>query len=506
MKIRNNMMSLSLLMALALACNEPYLEEDGLTGPNGGNNQEIKEDVDLGDLPELDFSTDYITPELGNGPSEVVLSQTVSTVNGEPFIPLMLYSVEPAQMSFVKAMGFNVVHTYSTRGDNKEDYWKEYMTTAEKNGLMVLFNLAAVGPSTSDEARIRKMVEAVKDSPALYAWYLADEPFADTPENRESHKDNIIDPASLEALYNMVKSLDGGRHPVINSNWELDTFLNSCDLDARQFYDGVPFKLTPDLTGYLNGNEKYNKPWLSIVNAYDSCWGTSVEKSVNPNDTFKPIADEFGKGSPEWAAERALWEPFIRDLDHPEKYMSSIGFTLSAAYPKTLAELRGSLYWSLVHGSNGFLYWRYNDPDPELMLSRLEWDIYTVFHRESYRNEITRVFKEMSKISKYLVNPSDRSISFFDKTYPGVYVWSKQVDKRRIVIILNETGAAFNGTIDLSKLYITGNQLREYNYDGATDELVGNESAVMLDGDGFQDSFVKDEVKIYFVENKGMEK
>ena len=53
------------------------------------------------------------------------------------------------------------------------------MDAAQRNGLMVFFNLDGATLDAVKEAKIKKMVQCVKNHPALYVWYLADEPYKD---------------------------------------------------------------------------------------------------------------------------------------------------------------------------------------------------------------------------------------------------------------------------------------------------------------------------------------
>lgn len=476
MRIKNILIGILLvgMGGFYCACNVEYTEyETPVVQPGGDGDAGDDDTGDEGELPPLDLSKDYTIAPIGTAPSVVTLSQTVSTVNGQPFVPLALYGVNEKDMPMVKSWGFNMVHSYQLRDENRdEDDWLAYMDAAQANGLMVFFNLDGATLTTAKEEKIKRQVQCVKNHPALYAWYLADEPYIKS-----------ISPATLKKMYDWIKKEDPN-HPVISSNWELGNFKDCCDLDMRQLYDGVPFKLTPDLTSYLKGNAKYNKPWLAILNAYDSGWGSNVKKSVNPTSTFSKLAEAgYKDGDPEWEAEEALWLPFVADLEHPEAH----GFTVSAAFPNTAEEIRGSFYWAFLHGSNGLYYWLYAEPST----LNLRWGWYTVFHQSRLREAISKTIGELGKISKYLVDPSKNSITFFDETYPGIYVWSKIVDKRRIVIILNETGTIFNSPVDLSRLYISSRKLRVYNEDNRVIELDKNE---------FIDSFKKDEVHVYFVE------
>lgn len=473
-KICMLLMTVSMLCG-SYACNEEYLEgEPPVSQPEGGGDEEENTPpAEEGELPPLDLSHNYAVAPIGASPSEVVLSQSVSSVNGQPFLPLAVYGVDAEEdMKKVKAWGFNLVQSYQLRNENNdENDWIAYMDAAQRQGLMVFFNLDGRILDGKKEAQIKRMVRAVKDHPALYAWYLADEPYAEE-----------ISPSRLKKMYDWIKSTDEN-HPILNSNWELGTFKDCCDLDMRQLYDGVPFKLTPDLQKYLNDNSKYNKPWMAILNAYDSGWGCNVEKSINPTSTFNDLIEKYGKDSQEYKKEYALWEPFFNDLEHPEAH----GFKPSAAFPNTSEEIRGSFYWAFLHGSNGLFYWLYQKPGE----INVQWGWYTVFHQTRLRDAIQRTIGELGSLSKYLVNPSKNCISFFDKTYPGMYVWSKIMDKRRIVIILNETGSSFNSPLDLSGLFITSRKLKVYNEDNRVIELKGDE---------FVDSFKKDEVHVYFVE------
>ena len=476
MRIRNIFIGMLLagIGSFYCACNEEYSEyETPVTQPGGDDTGGDDETGDEGELPPLDLSKDYTVASIGASPSIVTLSQTVSTVNGKPFLPLALYGVEIEDMSKVKELGFNLVHTYHTRDEGKtEADWIEYMDAAQRNGLMVFFNLDGATLDAVKEAKIKKMVQCVKNHPALYVWYLADEPYKDK-----------ISPSTLKKMYDWIKKEDP-HHPIISSNWELGTFKDCCDLDMRQLYDGVPFRLTPDLTKYLEGNAKYNKPWLVILNAYDSCWGANVEKPVNPTSTFSKLAEAgYKDGDPVWEAEKALWQPFLNDLEHPEAH----GFTVSAAFPNTGEEIRGSFYWAFVHGSNGLFYWLWANPETPL---NLRWGWYTVFHQPCLVEAIARTTKELNELSRFLINPSKGSISFNAPENPGIFVWSKCVGKERLLVIINETGEDFSGTIDLSALDISSRRLKVYKED---------KRKIKLNQNSLTDFFRKEEVHVYFV-------
>lgn len=432
---------------------------------------ENPDEDDNTDLPPIDFSHDYTQAPIGASPSVVKYTQTLSTVNGKPFLPLMLYGVETADMPQVKKYGFNVVHTYHTRdAGKKESDWLAYMDAAQKNGLMVFFNLDGATLNADKEAKIKQMVKCVKNHPALFCWYLADEP---TTKN--------IAPATLKSMYSWIKSEDPN-HPIVCSNWELGNFMECCDADMRQLYNGLPSRQTEPLDNYLEKQNNHKKTWIAILNAHDRGWGYEIEHPANPSQVFGKLADAgYKAGDPEWETEKARWQPFLNDLEHPERY----GFTLSPAFPQTAEEVRGSLYWALLHGSNGLAYWLYCDPST----LNLRYGWYTTFHQTLTRESIQKTFKEFGELSKYLINPAEYTNSFM--TPQGIFVWSRQIGKRRMVVMLNETGDDFNKPIDLAKLYLTDGRLRIYNEDNRL---------IRMQGDQFTDSFTKESVHVYFTE------
>ena len=128
--------------------------------------------------PVKNKKTNYAEPLITEKSSVVTLTQTESVVNGRPFLPLGLYAVGVEDMPMVKELGFNLVHNYGFRNkDMIEDKLLAYMDAAKKNGLMVYVNLDGFTITPEKEQRIRWMVKLLKNHPALYAWYLVEEPY-----------------------------------------------------------------------------------------------------------------------------------------------------------------------------------------------------------------------------------------------------------------------------------------------------------------------------------------
>lgn len=419
---------------------------------------------------------DYTEPFLTDSLSVVSYSQLKSTVNGRPFIPLGIYGVNVPDMPRVKDFGFNLVQSYQFFSMSEEDK-QEYLNVAWENGLMVFAGLDGARDLTEEKvAKIHATVEKFKTHPALYAWYLADEP---------SVKNVKVE--DFQALYDWIKRVDPN-HPVITSNWEIGNFKDACDADMRQLYNGVPYRLSPGLADYLYKENKGERTWVAILNSYDSGWegpGVTV-KTLNPTTAFGEL-DKKGlkNGDVEWEKEEARWQPLLDNLDNPE----AAGMHTTASFPSTPEEVRGAFYWAFAHGSNGVYYWLYSNPGGTL---NLRWGWYTLFYQPRLCEAVKSTLAEIGELSAYLINPMKDYTSFRDEKNPGLFVWSKVVSGKRIIVLLNETGKPVQkGRVDLSVLGLSAETLGVFKEDGRKLSL----------SDGvLEDGFKKDEVHVYFVE------
>lgn len=461
---------LVLFLAAAVACEQVNPDSD--SDKTGGDEIENPGDDLLGG-GEIDMTDwpDYTKPQMSTGPSVVEYSQHESTLNGRPFLPLGIYGVNQADMPEVAAYGFNLIQSYQVSLDWTEDQMLDWLDTAHENGLMTFVSLNGATLDDGKVKKIKNVVRTYKDHPAVYAWYLADEPYAAS-----------VSPADLIALYEWIKAEDPN-HPVVSSNWELSTFTDACDVDMRQLYDGIPSAQTPKLQGYL-GNSSSNpaiKTWAAIINSYASGWGDDGGDNLNPASMYSGLTE----GTPEWAAAEEQAQFVIDNMKDPE----AAGLRIGSSMPTTPELLRASLYWPLIHGSNGFYYWLYSDKD---VLNK-RWGYYTVFHYPKTEVAVKPVISEIAQLSKFLLNPGVASSTF---TQDGLYIWSKIVDNRRLVIIANESIEDFEGDIDLSELYISGRTLEVY--DKVTPENDGREVALsgnILSGE----TIASNETRVYFV-------
>jgi len=153
------------------------------------------------------------------------------------------------QFEGIKEGGFNLTHDYyfenSIIRENK-DYGNkeieqyiaeasEYLNLASKNNIGVFLGLPRAVILKADTETLKKIVLALSDKPALWFWYLSDEP--------HYRKNDIT--KSLALCYETIQKNDGKRPIVIvdNGGFEMPLF-NYCDMIWTDRYP-APFGILP---------------------------------------------------------------------------------------------------------------------------------------------------------------------------------------------------------------------------------------------------------------------
>ena len=215
------------------------------------------------------------------------------------FYPIGIYGVDRTNdFATVKAAGFNVITGPPA---------KEFFDAAQANGLKVLASPDTTAGPEFDPALARKAIRSVGGHPALWAWYLVDEPDL-----------NLISPAQVRRSQAFVKSLCPGK-PTALVLYKGDS--------ARDFAN------IADVTMI----DRYPIPWLPLAN-----FGQHVEMArlaLPPEKPLVAVIQAF-----DWNTDRA---GLPDEKDTPMR-------------PPTGAELRCMTYDALARGANGLFYFAFD--------------------------------------------------------------------------------------------------------------------------------------------------
>lgn len=175
-------------------------------------------------------------------PKRLRWTETQGLFDGDRhFLPLGMYQVPPEHMERVKKAGFNLVHTYAFESSQDDEAARQYLDAAQAHGLGVFLGFDR-GSSTSrglvqrNWEHVVRRIGALRDHPALTAWYLFDEPDL-------SHQ--YVPPESLEEVYQLIKALDP-YHPVIVTfamDNSLARYPQCYDVHWTQVYGGTDYVL-----------------------------------------------------------------------------------------------------------------------------------------------------------------------------------------------------------------------------------------------------------------------
>jgi hypothetical protein len=245
-------------------------------------------------------------------------------------IPLQMAPLDESQTH-----NFDFVMPYAAFTDGGDSGVLSYLDSAQARGVKILVDLQ----NTYSLAEIQRKVALVKNHPALYGYYLADEP--DLVATLHPTLSSAM-PATLIAKYNAIKEIDyDPAHPVVITFLgpisSVSAYLPAADIVARELYStGVISQVAADVAAA----KAAGKGFLAIPGVYQDSGHTM------------PSTDEvrFGiLGSLASGADGILIYIF-------EGYEGSgttevPGYRDSIVYPTT--DLLVSLLPQLVKGQNG---------------------------------------------------------------------------------------------------------------------------------------------------------
>ena len=213
--------------------------------------------------------------------------------------PIGLYSVgSETNLAEIADAGFSLVAGPARRG---------FLDAAKANGIGVM---ASPGSSAGDHfnpAKVRSTVAKLDGHPALWSWYLIDEPDMQR-----------VSPERVEAAHRVVKRA-GASKP---------TSLVLYQGDEAQWYGNIA-----DITMV----DRYPVPWLPLAN-----FSQHIHKTRLATDRDRPLIAVIQ--SFDWAAQPESILPGEENLR-----------------PPTELELRSMTYSALARGANGIFYFSYAD-------------------------------------------------------------------------------------------------------------------------------------------------
>jgi hypothetical protein len=333
------------------------------------------------------------------------------------------------------------------------------MDTAEKNGIYAFLQFNKKSVLKFDYQSVMSKAVKYMNHPALFGWYLFDEP--------NSKK---ISPEQLKFFNDMLHKLDP-YHPVLTSNWEQGKFKNAIDVDMYQFYQGSPARMYKIINKYPHRvkNEWKTFSWVAILNTHDSSFGQKGAPNNSPCTFYSSIGSDkkmiFKKGSAGYKRAQAKAKKVAANLENPP-------FPHSACFPKTETVIRGQAFDAIVHGSNGLFWWLWT-AENEI---HLRWGWYTVFHKKVLRTAIRKLLKDLHTLSPYLIDSSKNSRT----RYAGrVFIWQKRFKKGTVIIAVNESvkPAKFKILTYAKKVYVFDSK-RIIPSGSFVDKLKANEARV----------------------------
>ncbi len=205
------------------------------------------------------------------------------TINGEPHFLLGMYGVNIEDMPEMAAAGFDYVHSYAWDGAGSLESALEYLDAAQRNGLRVFMGLSRQRLMAHDERFVAERVAALMEHPALFAWYLYDEP---------DLEHQYVSPMWLERYYRLLKSLDPF-HPVVvtvaRDQW-VEAYADALDVHWTQVYGSTQF-VADRIERHREALDE-GTPVAAILHCYDRLQTSELRAGAEPDpEQFNPSGE-----------------------------------------------------------------------------------------------------------------------------------------------------------------------------------------------------------------------
>ena len=298
--------------------------------------------------------------------------------DGRRIFPLGIYEVEPADMPDVRDAGFDMVHNYLWERTQDDAACRRYLDACGANGLRAFIGFdrgvrTGKGILQGNFGCVARRVGAIADHPALFCWYLYDEP---------EWLNQFITPERLEEFADLVRALDP-YHAVVMTTWgaTMKQYRRTWDTHWTQAY-GNPAEVLERMEEhrrFLDGES----PITLLVNCNDQKQGAARRQGIEPDLTR-----------------------FSRDYD----------------------SLRACALLGIVEKCNGLWWWWF---------ARDCRDYYTAAQCPKAWNDLREVVREMVELRPLVNAPGpERNGRVGDANRPVVW-WAKETGGRTTVIAIN---------------------------------------------------------------------
>ncbi len=271
-------------------------------------------------------------------------------INNKDFFPIGWYDVDHSNFEIVKARGVNTILTYQSGITNHKNSLNVYssklklfLDAAWSEDLYVITDIANL--TVTEVSRV-VLDDSIRTHPAMFAWYLADE-----PELHVRLKDSLLNtPDYLKRKYDTIRGIEyqfgDTRHPVIPvfSNPYFLKYLNIC---------------CPPCDKSIDKNCSY--PPYYYPESYDALMADSYMFGMDP----LPIHSDFNNVS-RTITSRAMKQI---EISGKEGFIFVAQGNDSPRFKKRKLSYKEIVYQSLspiIHGARGLIYWSWAYCSPEL--------------------------------------------------------------------------------------------------------------------------------------------
>lgn len=206
--------------------------------------------------------------------------------NGKRIFPLGIYEVAPKYMTEVRQCGYDVVHTYRWEGNQDDAECRKFLDECwAHDGLRAFIGFdrgnygQKFGIKQGNFAHTARRVGHLADHPAMFCWYLFDEP---------EHFSQFTTPDVLITHADIVRALDPF-HPVVMSTWDrsMCEHRRTWDTHWSQAY-GKP----AEVIRLIDSQRKFigsSSPITTLLNCNDGKQTSALRR----NEKVTPLTTKF---------------------------------------------------------------------------------------------------------------------------------------------------------------------------------------------------------------------